>query len=52
MVVEDPAGNIKPNKAKVTKRIDGISAAIDALFRFVKTEDEQPANPGIFVYQG
>lgn len=51
-VVRDPAGNIKPNKAKATKRIDGISAAIDALFRFVKTEEEQPANPGIFVYQG
>jgi phage terminase large subunit-like protein len=49
-VVRDPAGNIKPTKANPIKRIDGISAAISALFRFVMTPEEPPASPGIFVY--
>lgn len=49
-VLRDPAGNIKPTKENATKRIDGISAIISALYRFVKTEDQPPASPGISVY--
>lgn len=51
-VVRDPAGNIKPTKVKATKRIDGLAAAIDALFRFIMAPEAPPANPGIFVYSG
>jgi phage terminase large subunit-like protein len=33
VVQQDPAGNIKPNKAKSTARIDGMVALIMALDR-------------------
>lgn len=33
VVVTDPAGNVKPNKARSTGRIDGLAAAINALDR-------------------
>jgi len=36
VVKEDPAGNIKPNKAKSTSRIDGIVAEIMALDRAIR----------------
>jgi phage terminase large subunit-like protein len=49
-VVRDPAGNIKPTKVKVTRRIDGIAAIIDALFRFIMAPEAPPPNPGISVY--
>jgi len=36
---EDPAGNIKPNKAKSTEKIDGIVALIMALGEYMTGED-------------
>jgi phage terminase large subunit-like protein len=38
-VKQDPAGNIKPDKAKSTEKIDGIVAAIMALDRAVRHGD-------------
>ena len=32
-VRQDPAGNLKPDKERSTKRIDGISALVNALGR-------------------
>jgi phage terminase large subunit-like protein len=32
-VSQDPAGNIKPDKAKSTEKIDGIAAMVDAIAR-------------------
>lgn len=39
----DPAGNIKPDKAKSTERIDGIVAALMALGRAMEAEEEKPS---------
>jgi phage terminase large subunit-like protein len=39
-VKQDPAGNIKPDKAKSTERIDGIVASVMALGRAMGTPDE------------
>ena len=36
---EDPAGNIKPNKAKSIEKIDGIVALIIGLGEYMTTED-------------
>jgi phage terminase large subunit-like protein len=36
---EDPAGNIKPNKAKSTEKIDGVVALIMALGSYMTEED-------------
>ena len=42
MVVDtDPAGNIKPTKAKSPEKIDGIVAAIMALDRCIRNEGQQ-----------
>jgi phage terminase large subunit-like protein len=38
VVVTDAAGNVKPNKAKSTGRIDGLAAAINALDRAARNE--------------
>ena len=38
VVDTDPAGNIKPTKAKSTEKIDGIVAAIMALDRCIRNE--------------
>lgn len=40
VVKTDPAGNIKPDKAKSTQRIDGIVALIMALDRAVRNENK------------
>jgi phage terminase large subunit-like protein len=41
VVIEtDPAGNIKPNKAKSPEKIDGIVAAVMALDRCVRHQEE------------
>ena len=43
----DPAGNIKPDKAKSTQKIDGIVASIMALGEWMTaqaSEDENPYN--------
>jgi len=36
---EDPAGNIKPNKAKSTEKIDGVVALIMSLGSFMTESD-------------
>lgn len=41
-VSTDPAGNIKPDKAKSSEKIDGIAALVDALFVMRNAE---PAGP-------
>ena len=38
-IQEDPAGNIKPNKAKSTEKIDGLVALIMALGEYMTGED-------------
>jgi len=37
-VQTDPAGNIKPDKAKSTEKIDGVVALIMALDRCIRNE--------------
>ena len=41
VVDTDPAGNIKPTKAKSPEKIDGIVAAIMALDRCIRNEGQQ-----------
>jgi phage terminase large subunit-like protein len=41
-VQQDAAGNIKPNKAASTERIDGIVALVMALGRYMVTVEERP----------
>ena len=41
VVDTDPAGNIKPTKAKSPEKIDGIVAAIKALDRCIRNEGQQ-----------
>jgi phage terminase large subunit-like protein len=48
VVTQDPAGNIKPDKAKATQRIDGAVASIMALDRAVR---HQEAGPSIYETQ-
>lgn len=36
----DPAGNVKPDKAKAADKIDGIAALVNALERTMRTEQE------------
>lgn len=54
VVDTDPAGNIKPTKQKSAEKIDGIVAAIMALDRCIRHEDEQKASVyderGLFVF--
>jgi len=47
VVEQDPAGNLKPSKAKSTERIDGQVAAIMALARLTAPHDPGPPEPGI-----
>ena len=44
VVDTDPAGNIKPTKAKSPEKIDGIVAAIMALDRCIRNEGQQQAS--------
>ena len=47
VVMTDPAGNIKPDTAKSTQKIDGIVASIMALGEWMTaqaSEDENPYN--------
>jgi phage terminase large subunit-like protein len=48
-VKQDPAGNLKPDKAKSTGRIDGIVATIMALGRAIVASN---AHPQIWVIDG
>jgi phage terminase large subunit-like protein len=43
VVAQDPAGNLKPDKAKATQKIDGMVALIMALDRAIKHEGEAPS---------
>jgi phage terminase large subunit-like protein len=47
VVTQDPAGNIKPDKARSTERIDGQTAAITALSRLTAPHEPEPAEPAI-----
>ena len=40
LIRQDPAGNIKADKAKSTEKIDGAIALIMALDRAIRCEDE------------
>lgn len=40
-VAMDPAGNVKPDKQKSMDKIDGISAAVDAMSMVMSAEIEQ-----------
>jgi phage terminase large subunit-like protein len=42
-VSQDPAGNLKPDKAKSTERIDGVVAACMAIGRWQVAQAEQPS---------
>ena len=42
-VASDPAGNIKPDKAKSLAKIDGVSATLDALFCAMNSDYVQEA---------
>jgi phage terminase large subunit-like protein len=41
-VTQDPAGNIKPDKAKSKEKIDGVVAACMALGRYMVAEEDKP----------
>ncbi len=41
VIEQDPAGNIKPTKAKSKDKIDGVVAAIMALDRCIRHENEE-----------
>ena len=50
VVTQDPAGNLKPDKAKSTERIDGHAAAITALSRLTAPHEPEPNAPGFTSY--
>lgn len=43
VVAQDPAGNLKPDKAKATQKIDGMVALIMALDRAIRHQGEGPS---------
>jgi phage terminase large subunit-like protein len=45
----DPAGNVKPNKAKSTGRIDGIVASIMGIGRMIVHREEETVTPAIIL---
>ncbi len=45
VVMTDPAGNIKPDKAKSTQKIDGIVASIMALGEWMTAQANEDNNP-------
>jgi phage terminase large subunit-like protein len=42
-VAMDPAGNVKPDKAKAHEKIDGVSALVNAVERTLRTEQPGPS---------
>jgi phage terminase large subunit-like protein len=48
MVRQDPAGNVKPDKAKSRQRIDGVVALVMALDRANRWRDQPPSAPLAF----
>ena len=49
-ITEDPAGNIKPNKAKSTEKIDGVVALICALAEYLNNVED--GNQSIYEGRG
>lgn len=47
---QDPAGNIKPSKARSSERIDGQAAAVTALSRLTAPHEPEAAGPGILAH--
>ena len=45
VVMTDPVGNIKPNKAKSSQKIDGIVASIMALGEWMTAQANEDTNP-------
>ena len=45
VVMTDPAGNIKPNKAKSSQKIDGIVASIMPLGEWMTAQANEDTNP-------
>ena len=45
VVMTDPAGNIKPDKAKSSQKIDGIVASIMALGEWMTAQANEDNNP-------
>ena len=45
VVMTDPAGNIKPDKAKSSQKIDGIVASIMALCEWMTAQANEDNNP-------
>jgi phage terminase large subunit-like protein len=52
VVRQDPNGNMAPDKAKATERIDGIVAAIMGLGRVIVAEQEKPVEYSVFSLGG
>ena len=50
VVAMDPAGNLKPDKAKATQKIDGMVALIMALDRAIRHKGED--EPSIYETRG
>jgi phage terminase large subunit-like protein len=48
VTTQDPAGNIKPDKAKSMDRIDGHAATITALSRLIAPHEPEPENPAAY----
>jgi len=46
-VVMDPSGNVKPDKAKAADKIDGVSAAVNALKECMDAEAAEKPNPPV-----
>jgi phage terminase large subunit-like protein len=47
VALEDPAGNLKPDKARSREKIDGVTALIMGLDR--ATRQEEISEPGIVI---
>ena len=45
VVMTDPAGNIKPDKAKSSQKIDGIVASIMGLGEWMTAQAKEESNP-------
>jgi phage terminase large subunit-like protein len=49
VVGQDPAGNLKPDRSKVTEKIDGIVALIIGMHVAIKNVDQEPEFQAFFV---
>jgi phage terminase large subunit-like protein len=51
VATKDPAGNLKPDRARSTEKIDGMVASIMALGRAMQIPEEEEPEPGIVVLE-